>query len=133
MSLLLDTHVWIWSQELPEQIGPNAKQRLADASEPLYVATISTLEIARLLHLDLLALKGSLSQWVAESIEAMGCISIELSHAIAAAAYDLPGEFHKDPADRLLVATARVQDLTLLTADDRILGYPHVRSLDARR
>ena len=133
MSLLLDTHVWIWSQEMPERIGPGATLRISDASEPLYVTTISTLEIARLIHLELLSLKGPLSEWVAESIEALGCISIELSHNMAAAAYDLPGDFHKDPADRILVATARVQDLTLVTADDRILKYAHVRSLDVRR
>lgn len=47
-------------------------------------------------------------------------------------AYRLPGKFHKDPADRLLVATARVHDLTFVTADERILAYRGVRTLDAR-
>ena len=46
-------------------------------------------------------------------------------------AYALPGTFHRDPADRVLVATARRDGLTLVTADDRILAYPHLRTQDA--
>ena len=57
---------------------------------------------------------------------------IPVTHEIALAAYDLPGEFHRDPADRILVATAVVHDLTLMTADDRILAYPYLLSSDAR-
>jgi len=56
-----------------------------------------------------------------------------LTHEMAIEAYALPGAFHRDPADRVLVAAARLQGWTLLTADDRILEYRDVRSLDARR
>ncbi|MFM9197801.1 MAG: PIN domain-containing protein [Planctomycetia bacterium] len=59
--------------------------------------------------------------------------SIDVDHRVAIEAYKLPGRFHKDPADRMLVATARINDLTLVTADERILAYREVRSLDARR
>ena len=55
-----------------------------------------------------------------------------LTHEIAQEAYALPGAFHQDPADRILVAAARVHGVTLLTGDDRILAYQDVRSLDAR-
>jgi len=51
---------------------------------------------------------------------------------VSVLAYELPGDFHRDPADRMLVAAAMAHDLLFLTADDRILSYPHVRSLDAR-
>ena len=54
------------------------------------------------------------------------------THDVALAAYDLPGEFHRDPADRVLVATAMESALTLVTADERILTYKHLLSLDAR-
>ncbi len=60
------------------------------------------------------------------------CSTLEVSHEIAAAAYSLPSGLHKDPADRILVATARLHDLTLLTADERILDYGDIRTLDAR-
>jgi PIN domain nuclease of toxin-antitoxin system len=56
-----------------------------------------------------------------------------VSHEIAMEGYALPGAFHRDPADRILVATARRDGLTLVTADDRILAYPHARTQDARR
>lgn len=55
-----------------------------------------------------------------------------LTHEIAVEAYRLPDPFHRDPADRLLVATARVMDLALMTTHDRILDYRHVQSVDAR-
>ena len=59
--------------------------------------------------------------------------TIAMSHEVAMEAYAPPGTFHRDPSDRVLVATARRNGLTLVTADDRILAYPHVRTQDARR
>lgn len=133
MSLLLDTHVWVWSQEDPERIGKRARRRLEDTGEDLFVATISSLEIARLIHVGLLEFEGKLDRWVEVSLDLLRCGSLELSHAVAVAAYQLPGAFHKDPADRILAATARVHGLTLVTADQRLLDYRPVRTLDARR
>jgi PIN domain nuclease of toxin-antitoxin system len=133
MSLLLDTHVWIWSQEAPDRIGVSARTRLADPDERLYVATISSLEIARLIDVGLLELEGELDRWVRDSTDALQCCTLEMSRAVAIGAYGLPGAFHKDPADRILVATARKHDLTLVTADERLLAYDAVRTLDARQ
>ena len=79
-----------------------------------------------------MTLAGRLQTWIGESLDALLAATIPLSHEIAIAAYELPGQFHRDPADRILVATATVYDLTLMTADDRILAYPHVLSQDAR-
>ena len=58
---------------------------------------------------------------------------MEISHEIAFGAYSLPGDFHKDPADRILASTARSFDLTLLTADEKMLGYSDLKTQDARR
>lgn len=132
MSLLLDTHVWIWSQECPEKIGPKALDLLKDPDVALHASTISTLEIARLVATRAIELDGSLLAWVSDTLAALQCSSLEITHDIAAGAYSLPGEFHKDPADRILVSTARCLDLTLLTADEKILDYPHVKSRDVR-
>ena len=60
-------------------------------------------------------------------------LPIDLTNEIGWEAYNLPGRFHNDPADRLLVATARVRNLTLVTGDDLILRYPHVKTLSAKR
>jgi PIN domain nuclease of toxin-antitoxin system len=131
--LLLDTHVWIWTQAEPERLGGLARSRVLDPTESLHVATISTLELARLLAFGRISISGSLHEWIAASLDALTCGTVELSHAIAVATYDLPDPLHRDPADRILIATARTLGLTLLTADQRILAYPHVDSLDARR
>ena len=132
MKILLDTHVWIWSQESPELLGPTARSTVADENSALFVSPVSSLEISRLAWGGHLTLAGRLQTWVSESLNALLADTVPLTHEIAITAYDLPGEFHRDPADRMLVATARVLDLTLMTADERILAYPHVLSLDAR-
>ena len=132
MGLLLDTHVWIWSQEEAERLGERAQRQLERADERLHVATISSLEIARLIHLGLLELEGTLDQWIEDSLESLRCSAIDMSHRIAVGAYQLPGDFHRDPADRILVATAREHGLTLVTADERILNYGPVKTLDVR-
>ena len=132
MKILLDTHVWIWSQESPERIGANARNLLADENNALFVSTVSSLEIARLIEGDRLTLAGRLQTWVSESLDALLADTVPLTHEIAIAAYDLPGDFHRDPADRMLAATAAVHDLTLMTADERIIDYPHLLSFDAR-
>jgi PIN domain nuclease of toxin-antitoxin system len=133
VKILLDTHTWIWSQESPEKLGSGAHNALADEDNRLFVSPISSLEIARLAWGGRLTLAGRLQTWIAESIQALLADTVPLTHDIALAAYDLPGEFHRDPADRMLVATAVVHDLTLMSADERILAYPHLLSFDARR
>jgi PIN domain nuclease of toxin-antitoxin system len=132
VSLLLDTHVWIWTQEAPEKLGAHTTGLLVDRQNVLYVSTISTLEIARLLRIGTIALSEPLYSWVSDTLKALECGTMEISHRIAIEAYSLPGDFHKDPADRVLVATARIYELTLVTMDERILQYSHVKSQDAR-
>jgi PIN domain nuclease of toxin-antitoxin system len=133
VSFLLDTHVWIWTQEQPDAIGTKARALLEKTSDELCVSPVSSLEIARLVSGGLLELKGRLDRWIRTAIDTIEARSIDVDHRIAVEAYALPGRFHKDPADRMLVATARIHDLTLVTADERILAYRAVRTLDARR
>lgn len=131
--LLLDTHVWVWSQNDPAKIGAKASKLLTDASNENYISTVSTLELARLVATGAIEASLPVGSWVEAALRALDARTIEVSHPIAIEAYALPGDFHKDPADRLLVATARCHSLTLLTADERILAYRAVRSHDARR
>lgn len=133
MSFLLDTHVWIWTQEQPDAIGATSRVLLETTTDELCVSAVSSLEIARLVSGNLLELQGSLDRWVRTAVDSIEARSIDIDHRIAIEAYKLPGRFHKDPADRLLVATARINGLTLVTADERILAYRGVRTLDARR
>jgi len=133
VSFLLDTHVWIWTQEQPDAIGAGSRALLETTTDELCVSAISSLEIARLVAGGLLELRGRLDRWVRSAVDSIEARSIDVDHRVAIEAYKLPGRFHKDPADRLLVATARLHDLTLVTADERILAYRSVRTLDARR
>ena len=132
MRLLLDTHVWFWALQSPEKLGPGCRSILEEPGNEVAVATISTLELAQLISAGRIELKGTLEAWVRRGIEIMGMQSFELTHPISVLAYALPGTFHTDPADRILVATAIHHGLSLITADERILAYPHAVTVDAR-
>ncbi len=133
MRLLLDTHVWFWTLQAPEKLGKRCRAELETTANTLSVATISTVELGQLQTTERIAFKGTVEAWVRRGIEALALQTVELSHPIAVLAYALPGTFHKDPADRILVATAIHHGLTLVTADERILAFPHAMTLDARR
>ena len=133
MKYLLDTHVWLWSHEAHEKFGRKAQAILTSSEDERLVSAISTFEIARLIGKRRLILQQSFASWSAQSLHDLVATTIDVTHEIAWEAYSLPGSFHKDPADRLLIATARLHDLTLLTADDSILSYRHVKSASARR
>ena len=87
---------------------------------------------ARLLALDRLRLKMDLRAWVDQALRLLAATTLLISHEVAIEAYRLPEPFHRDPADRLLVATARIHALHLVTADELILEYPGVPTIDAR-
>ncbi|HZR80854.1 MAG TPA: type II toxin-antitoxin system VapC family toxin [Candidatus Binatia bacterium] len=133
MNLLLDTHVWIWSQEDPDRLGAQARRLLLDGDNQNHVCTVSTLELARLCAIGAVEPGIALREWVGRALRALQARTIEVSHDVALEAYSLPGPFHKDPADRLLVAASRCHALTIVTADERILSYRGARSRDARR
>ena len=133
MNLLLDTHVWLWSQEHPERLGRRAGKLLVAAGHLNHVCAISTLEVARLIAAGHIVLSMPLQAWVQQALGELAAQTLAVTHEIAVEAYSLPGRFHKDPADRILVAAARLHGCTFVTADDRILDYREVRSVDARR
>ncbi|MDZ4199405.1 MAG: type II toxin-antitoxin system VapC family toxin [Kiritimatiellia bacterium] len=133
MTLLLDTHIWLWALESPDQLGRRCRAALESPEHSLAVATISTVEFGQLQAAKRIVFKGTLESWVRRGIETLGLQTENLSHVIASLSYTLPGDFHKDPADRILVATAIHHGYTLVTADERILAYPHVLSMNARR
>lgn len=133
MRFLLDTHVLIWSQIEPTRLGTQPRRLLVAEDNENHVCTVSTLELARLVAAGVISVSTTLKDWIETALRALDARTLEISHAIAMEAYALPGSFHKDPADRLLVAAARCHSLLLLTADERILKYPAVRSRDARK
>ena len=133
LNFLLDTHVWIWAAEELERLGPRMRRALADPSNGRSICCISTLEIARLAAGGDIILKIPLTDWIERTLTDLRMESIPVSNEIAVEAYRLPEPFHKDPADRQIVACSRLHGLRLATADDRILQWKHVASIDARR
>jgi PIN domain nuclease of toxin-antitoxin system len=125
--------VWVWTQEDPGRLGPRTRRLLTGTEHDNGVSPVSTLEIARLVAAGEIQLSIALTEWITRSMADLAAHTIAIGHDVALEAYALPGTFHRDPADRLLVATARRDGMTLVTADDRILSYPHVRTQDARR
>jgi len=123
--LLLDTHVWIWFMLANAELAVTGRHVInrAAASGLLRITAISHWEAALLASRGRLALGRPLAQWITEAVSAPG-LSIEpLLPQIAVEACSLPEAFHRDPADRLIVATARVANATLMTRDQRILDY----------
>jgi PIN domain nuclease of toxin-antitoxin system len=95
------------------------------------LSAISALEIARLIYFGKLHFSRPLSDWLHASMRALMATAIDLTPAVAVEAYSLPGQLHQDPADRILVASARLSSAILVTADKRLLNYKHVRTLSA--
>lgn len=129
---LLDTCVWLDLRIVPGLILPKTL-RLIRTEATLGLASISLVEVARKAASGALTLSAPTGQWLAGATPAEVIRLYQISVPIAAESYALPGSFHKDPADRIIVATARHHDLTIITSDRRILAYPHVKSLASRK
>ena len=128
MKLLLDTHIWIWFLQNPEQIAAHTLHQLADPTNELWLSPISTWETLMLQRKGRIRLPADLSEWLSESTA--GMFEAPLTHEIALASQRLT--IHGDPADRFLVATAQVLDLVLVTADEKLLGIPTIKTLANR-
>ncbi|MCH8095648.1 MAG: type II toxin-antitoxin system VapC family toxin [Proteobacteria bacterium] len=123
--LLLDTYVWIWLVNGDPELGADALAAIerAAAAGSVLVAAISVWEVAMIEAKGRIVLAKPCAQWVKEALSAPGLALAPLTPEIAVESCQLPGTFHNDLADRLIVATARVGDATLVTRDERILAY----------
>lgn len=136
--VLLDTHVWFWWVEGDKRIGRTSRNAIADAErrDGIRISAASVFEIASLHTHGRLRLRWSPERWITEALDVTRARIGELTAAIALDAGLIPRTTLPDPVDRLLVATARGFDLTIVTADLRILDYAtanHVRARHAGR
>jgi PIN domain nuclease of toxin-antitoxin system len=124
--LLLDTHVWVWTVEGDtRRIGRRTQRLLArtESDEGIRVSPITLFEVAALHTHGRIRMTRSPEQWISEALEANGVRLAELTAGMALDAGHIPRDALSDPLDRLLVATTRHLDATLLTSDARILEY----------
>jgi PIN domain nuclease of toxin-antitoxin system len=129
--ILLDTHVWVWWLAQPERLTKSARQAVQRelATGSVGISSFSVWELALLVQRKRLDLSVDLAEWVAESERIKGVTFHTVSNSIALQSVNLPGAFHADPADRILVATARQLGAALVTGDAKIHRYPHVKTL----
>ena len=120
MKLLLDTHIWVWSLGERDRIRGRARDALESAENERWLSPISVWEAIHLLEKGRISFVRDASSMIREAIRLSRVQEAALTHEIAMESRRLP-RFHGDPADRFLVATARVMKLTLITADRKIL------------
>lgn len=122
--LLLDTHVWIWLLEDCQELSPAVVKRLDSAAKSggLFVSAISVWELATLAAKGRLRFPVPLETWVDSALRQPGMRLLPLSPAISLESARLV-DFHGDPADRILVASARLENLVLVTRDRKILEW----------
>ena len=136
--IVLDTHVLIWAMNDERRLGPEARAAIAAAeqSDDIGISAITPWEVALLVERGRLRLAQEVGAWIAAVLALPGVRLLPIEPAIAADSVRLPGAFRSDPADRLIIATARQCGAPLLTADFAILSYAaggHVHTIDATR
>jgi PIN domain nuclease of toxin-antitoxin system len=128
--ILLDTHIWVWWVDGNTQLTSTQRNQIeTHEGTGLGVSVISCWEVAKLVELNRLELRCPVGEWIEQALAYPGIRLLYLTPRIAVESTRLPGTFHRDPADQIIVATARVRRCAVLTADERILQYPHVRTL----
>ena len=136
--MVLDTHAFVWVMEGDKKLGPAARRAVlkASADNGVAISAITPWEIAMLENKGRLRLACEVGEWIRDALRTPAVRLLPISPEIAVDSVRLPGAFNPDPADRLIVATARQWSVPLMTADKDILDYAgagHVIVVDASR
>lgn len=129
--LLLDTHIWFRYQVNPKLIRSSTVEAIdrAASQNEVFVSMISVWELAMLERDGRLELLGGAESWSRKALSKPGISLLSLSPEIAIASVYLPEPMHKDPSDRMLVASARVEQMTLVTSDKKIHSFAKMTGL----
>jgi PIN domain nuclease of toxin-antitoxin system len=131
MPTLLDTHTWVWWVTDDRRLSKRARAAIkkSEADESLWLSLISIWELAKKVEKGQLVLDRTLDEWLDRATLRPGLNLAELSRPILVESCRLAKPFPGDPADQIIVATARHHGATLVTKDRHIRDYPHVTSL----
>lgn len=129
--IVLDTHILIWWVSANAELTSVVSDRIAHELESgeVIISSISAWEVAMLVQKNRLVLSMDVDAWLTNIASIPRVRFYPVDNEIAVKSATLPGEFHKDPADRMIVATARQLGCTLLTLDEKIRNYPHVKNV----
>jgi PIN domain nuclease of toxin-antitoxin system len=126
----MDTHVWWWAVSEPARLSRKARQLIRKTPpEQRAIASISIWEFAMMVVRGRIMLTITPDEWLEYAINRTGLTVLYLSPKIALESCSLPGNFHKDPADRIIVATARVSQSQLITTDEKIIDYQFINTV----
>ncbi|MFH1265490.1 MAG: type II toxin-antitoxin system VapC family toxin [Planctomycetota bacterium] len=127
--IVLDTHIWIWWVHGDSRLSQAHKALLEHHEETgLGVSAISCWEVAKLVEKGRLKLPRALDEWMRLALDYPGLTLLPLDPEIAIESTRLPSPFHNDPADQIIVATARIHQCPVVTVDKRISDYAHVQA-----
>lgn len=126
--IVLDTHVWLWWLHEPDRLSTDAAKLILQEQESgsIIVSAISVWEVAVKVQSGKLVIPMDINRWYDLARSYPATVIEPLSPVDAIASTQLPGSFHKDPADRIIVSLARRRAVPLLTCDRKILEYEHV-------
>jgi PIN domain nuclease of toxin-antitoxin system len=131
MRLLLDTHIWIWNYTAPHKLESEVVREMLNPDNERFLSPVSIWEMTILLEKKRIKLREDFGEWFKQS-------QVDLNLLEAPLRWEVSQELrftvlrHRDPADRFLVATAKVYDLTLVTADERLMSVPGLKVLPNR-
>ena len=130
MPILLDTHAWVWWVTEDRRLSRKASGAITRAArhEGVWLSAISIWEVAKKVEKKQLVLDRPPRQWMDQALGVSGLLLAELTPAILLDSCELPQPFHGDPADQLIVASARHHGAVLVTRDQRLRSYAHVQS-----
>lgn len=124
--IVLDTHIWIWWVHGDPKLSQTAKIAIeSHESLAIGISVISCWEIAKLVEYNRLTLPCEISEWFEKALSYPAVQLLDLTPQIAITSIQLVN-FHRDPADQIITATAKVYDCPLVTMDTKILGYADV-------
>jgi PIN domain nuclease of toxin-antitoxin system len=130
--IVLDTHVMLWWVSGSDELSASAEKAISSTltrGSEVIVSAISAWEVSMLIDKERLILSMDVESWFDEVSQIDGVRFVPVDNEIGIKATMLPGEFHKDPADRMIVATARKLAVPLVTADEKIRNYEHVKTI----
>jgi PIN domain nuclease of toxin-antitoxin system len=131
MKLLLDTHIWIWLALEPARLSPRIARILNEPENQLWLSPISVWELVMLTQKGRLSLDEDAAGWAQRSIESLQIQEAPLTFEVTLETSKLDLT-HTDPSDRFIAASAKVFDLTLVTADKQLIAAPGIKVLSAR-
>ncbi len=131
MKYVLDTHVWVWWHMHPKKLSKRVRAIIShpDQYEELLLSAISPWEFSKLLEKKRIGISCDPAEWIREALEMPKLRLVPLTPTLSYRSTTLPPPFHEDPADQIILATAREENATVMTKDKLIQEYTHVRTV----